>query len=131
MLSHTFTVRTSSREQILLITTEVEAALRTVAGTGEGILTLFTPHTTSALTINEDADPDVRSDLLRAFKALVPNVRFDHGEGNSDAHLLSSLIGVSLQIPYRDGRLLLGRWQGVWFVELDGPRPREVTLHVP
>ncbi|HVR43683.1 MAG TPA: secondary thiamine-phosphate synthase enzyme YjbQ [Thermoanaerobaculia bacterium] len=131
MRSRSLSFRTSAREEILLVTPQVEAALGELAPGGAGICTLFTPHTTTALTINEDADPDVRTDLLRALKALVPDVRFDHGEGNSDAHLLSTLIGVSVQIPYREGRLLLGRWQGVWLVELDGPRTREVALHVP
>ncbi|MGA7614124.1 MAG: secondary thiamine-phosphate synthase enzyme YjbQ [Thermoanaerobaculia bacterium] len=128
MKSHTFTVRTAESIQIVIITDEVQDALAKVAG-GDGICTVFTPHTTAALTINENADPDVPSDLVRALRAMIPDVRFDHGEGNSDAHLLSSIIGVSLQIPYRDGRLELGRWQGVYFVELDGPRSRQVTVY--
>ncbi len=132
MLSTTLHLRTSAREQILLVTEQVEAALRELAPDGEGICTLYTPHTTAALTINEDADPDVQTDLLAAFKSLVPrNVTFRHAEGNSDAHFLSSVIGVSLQVPYRKGKLLLGRWQGIWFVELDGPRTRDVIIHVP
>lgn len=132
MRSTTLAIRTDAREQILLVTETVDAALRELAPEGEGICTLYTPHTTAALTINEDADPDVRTDLLAAFKALVPrDVTFHHGEGNSDAHFLSSLIGVSLQVPFRNGRLLLGRWQGIWFVELDGPRTRDLILYVP
>ncbi|MGH9456565.1 MAG: secondary thiamine-phosphate synthase enzyme YjbQ [Thermoanaerobaculia bacterium] len=131
MQSKSLQVHTSEREQVLLVTNEVEQALKELAPDAEGICTIFTPHTTTALTINEDADPDVRTDLLRAFKALVPDVRFDHGEGNSDAHFLSTVIGVSLQVPHRRGRLLLGRWQGIWFVELDGPRAREMVVHVP
>ena len=132
MQSKTFTVRTSAREEIRLITDEVDSALREIAPGGEGIATIYTPHTTAGLTINEDADPDVRTDLLAAFKSLVPrNVTFRHGEGNSDAHFLSSLIGVSLQVPFQGGRLRLGRWQGIWFVELDGPRSREVIVYVP
>ena len=131
MQSRTIPLRTSKREEVLLITRKVEEALREAGADGEGICTLITPHTSAALTINENADPAVQEDLLRAFKALVPAVRFDHGEGNSDAHLLCSLLGVSIQLPYRKGKLLLGKWQGIWFVELDGPRTREVTLHVP
>jgi secondary thiamine-phosphate synthase enzyme len=132
MRSKTIQLRTSAREEIVLVTDQVGVALGELAPGGEGICTIVTPHTTAALTINEDADPDVRTDLLAAFKALVPrNVRFRHGEGNSDAHFLCSLIGVTLQVPFRDGRLLLGRWQGIWFVELDGPRTRDLTIHVP
>lgn len=132
MRSTTLHLRTTAREQILLVTDKVDAALRELAPEGEGICTLYTPHTTAALTINEDADPDVQTDLLAAFKSLVPgNIPFRHAEGNSDAHFLSSLIGVSLQVPYRGGKLLLGRWQGIWFVELDGPRTRDLTIYVP
>ena len=122
-------VRTGSREEIRIITTETEAVLSRLSSNGDGIATLFTPHTTAALTINENADPDVLSDLLAAYKAMVPNVRFNHAEGNSDAHLLSTLIGVTLQVPYSNGKLLLGRWQGIYFVELDGPRRREVVVY--
>lgn len=129
MQSKTFSVPTKAREEMVLITQSVESALHDMTA-GEGICTIFTPHTTAALTINENADPDVPADLLNAFRALVPKIHFDHGEGNSDAHFLSALIGCSLQVPYRDGRLLLGRWQGVFFVELDGPRRREVTVYV-
>jgi len=129
MKSKSFRVRSRAREEILLITRHVDAALRELTD-GDGICTIFTPHTTAALAINENADPDVPADLKRALKALVPSVRFDHGEGNSDAHLLSAIIGVSLQIPYRAGKLRLGRWQGIYFIELDGPREREVEVYV-
>ena len=132
MKSTTLHIRTSAREEVLLVTDQIDAALGEIAPGGEGIATIVTPHTTAALTVNEDADPDVRTDLLAAFKSLVPrDVTFRHGEGNSDAHFLSSLIGVSLHLPFRKGRLLLGRWQGIWFVELDGPRAREVVVYVP
>ena len=129
MKSMTIDVRSSAREEIQLITEPIERALRD-ARIAEGLCTIYTPHTTAAITINEDADPDVRTDLIAAFRAMVPSVRFRHAEGNSDAHLLSALIGVSVSVPCRSGRLLLGRWQGVYFVELDGPRRREVSLHV-
>ncbi len=129
MESSSFEVRTTTREEIVLVTSNVEVALADMGG-GQGICTIYTPHTTAALTINEDADPDVRTDLVAAFRAMIPTVRFRHGEGNSDAHLMSALIGVSITVPFRDGKLLLGRWQGIYFVELDGPRRREVTVHV-
>jgi secondary thiamine-phosphate synthase enzyme len=125
----TFSVRTSEREQIVIITPEVNAALARLEA-GNGICTIVVPHTTCAISVNENADPDVPADLVRALRALVPNVKFRHGEGNSDAHFLSMLIGTSLTWPYRDGKLVLGTWQGVYFVELDGPRTRKVNVYV-
>lgn len=110
------------------ITNQVEAVLAQ-SGTTEGICLVYCPHTTAGLAINENADPDVRADLERAFEAMVPAVRFDHAEGNSPAHLLSCLVGCSLQIPIVDSRLRLGRWQGVFFCEFDGPRNRRVFVH--
>ena len=127
MREQTFRVRTSEREQILIVTREVNAALQALDAS-EGICTIVVPHTTCAISVNENADPDVPRDLVAALRAAVPNVRFHHGEGNSDAHFLSMLIGCSLSWPYRDGELVLGRWQGVYFVELDGPRERKVTV---
>lgn len=129
MRETTFRVRTSEREQILIITREVNAALGSLEAT-EGIATIVVPHTTCAISVNENADPDVPRDLVKAIRAMIPNVRFEHGEGNSDAHLMSMLIGSSLAWPYRGGKLVLGTWQGVYFVELDGPRERKVTVYV-
>lgn len=129
MRSKTFSIRTAARTEIRLITEEVEAAIAAL-GVPEALCTILVPHTTAAVAINENADPDVPLDVTRALEKLVPDVRFRHGEGNSDAHFLSTLIGVSLTVPYR-GRLLLGRWQGIYFVELDGPRTREVQVWVP
>ena len=129
MRDTTFRLRTSEREQILIITREVDAALRAL-GADEGIATIVVPHTTCAISVNENADPDVPRDLVKAIRAMIPNVRFAHGEGNSDAHLMSMLIGSSLSWPYRGGKLVLGTWQGVYFVELDGPRERRVTVYV-
>ncbi len=130
MKEKTFAVRTSAREEILLITDEVQRALGELTG-GDGICTIVTPHTTCAISINENADPDVQTDLTRALRAMIPDVRFDHGEGNSDAHLLSMIIGTSLSLPYRSGKFLFGRWQGIYFIELDGPRERKITVYVP
>jgi secondary thiamine-phosphate synthase enzyme len=129
MKDKTITVRSSEREQILIVTDEINAALGELTG-GDGICTIIVPHTTCAISVNENADPDVPADLTRALRAMIPNVRFDHGEGNSDAHLLSMIIGTSLSWPYRNGKLVLGIWQGVYFVELDGPRTRKVTVYV-
>lgn len=129
MVEKSFRVRTGEREQILLITREVERALGELTHS-DGICTIVTPHTTCAISVNENADPDVPADLTKALRALVPNVNFRHGEGNSDAHLLSMIIGTSLSWPYRDGKLVLGTWQGIYFIELDGPRDRTVTVYV-
>ena len=129
MKEATFTVRTSKREQIVIITDDVQRALGELTS-GDGICTIIVPHTTCAISVNENADPDVPADLTKALRALVPNVRFEHGEGNSDAHFLSTLIGTSLSWPYRNGRLVLGTWQGVYFIELDGPRSRTVNVYV-
>jgi secondary thiamine-phosphate synthase enzyme len=129
MNDKTFSVRTSQREQILIITDEVQRALGELTS-GDGICTIVVPHTTCAISVNENADPDVPADLTRALRALVPKVRFEHGEGNSDAHFLSMLIGTSLSWPYRGGKLILGTWQGIYFIELDGPRTRKVTVYV-
>lgn len=122
-------VRTSAREQIVIITREVDEALGRLTD-GDGLCTIVVPHTTCAISVNENADPDVPADLLRAFRALVPDVPFRHGEGNSDAHFLSTLIGTSLTWPYRKGRLVLGTWQGIYFLEFDGPRTRKVRVYV-
>ena len=122
-------MRTAVREEIRLITAEVDRALSSLTK-GDGICTLVTPHTTCAISVNENADPDVPRDLTKALRAMIPNVKFEHDEGNSDAHLLSMLIGTSLSWPYRNGKLILGRWQGIYFIELDGPRERKVTVYV-
>jgi len=124
----TFTVTTTAREQILIITDKVQNALRELAD-DDGICTIVTPHTTCAISVNENADPDVPADLTKALRAMIPNVKFVHGEGNSDAHLLSMLIGTSLSWPYKKGRLVFGTWQGIYFIELDGPRRRKVTVY--
>lgn len=120
-------VETTSREQLIVVTDRINSILAGAEG-DRGVCTIFVPHTSAAITVNENADPDVQSDLIRALRALVPDVRFDHAEGNSDAHLLSSLIGPSISLPWSEGQLHLGTWQGIYFVELDGPRRRRMEL---
>jgi secondary thiamine-phosphate synthase enzyme len=132
------TLNSSSREEFIEITREVDAVLSKLLADRHGGLThyglvhLFCRHTTAGLTVNENADPDVRRDMLRALSAIVPeNLDYRHAEGNSPAHVKASLLGCALTLPVRDGRLALGRWQGVYFCEFDGPRSRrevEVTL---
>ena len=113
-----------------LITREIMAELPELARISVGLLHVFIQHTSASLTINENADPDVPKDLVKALRAMIPDVHFEHGEGNSDAHLLSMMIGCSLNWPYRGGELILGTWQGVYFIELDGPRRRKLTVYV-
>jgi secondary thiamine-phosphate synthase enzyme len=125
----TVTIRTTGREQILIVTDQVQRVLGEMT-TGDGICCIVTPHTTCAISVNENADPDVLTDVTRALQAMVPNLSFRHGEGNSDAHLLSTIIGTSLSWPYRNGKLVLGTWQGIYFIELDGPRERKLTVYV-
>ena len=122
-------MRTTAREQIVIVTAEVDRALAAMTA-DDGLCTIVVPHTTCAISVNENADPDVMTDLTKALRAMIPNVNFKHGEGNSDAHLLSTIIGTSLTWPYRNGKLAFGTWQGVYFIELDGPRTRKVSVYV-
>jgi secondary thiamine-phosphate synthase enzyme len=121
-----FRVRTSRAIERRDITKDVASVAETF-GSASAIL-VSVPHTTAAVTIGEAWDPDVTGDIERALDAWVPNVRFDHGEGNSAAHFLSEAIGVSCLVPCEKGKLSLGRWQGVFLIELDGPRERTVRV---
>lgn len=120
-------VTSQRRRQFVDITAFVQQSVA-AAEVADGVCHVFVPHTTAAVCLNENADPDVARDLVAAFEGLIPDVRFAHAEGNSDAHLLSTLIGVSATIPIEEGELRLGRWQAVYLVELDGPRKREVWV---
>jgi secondary thiamine-phosphate synthase enzyme len=118
-------VRTASHRQMVDITRQVDGV---IDDGGDGVCHVYVPHTTAAVVINEHADPDVARDLLAAYEAMIPNIRFAHAEGNSDAHLMATILGSSVTIPVSDGRLRLGTWQGIFFVELDGPRSRKVWV---
>jgi secondary thiamine-phosphate synthase enzyme len=122
-----FVVRTARAIERRDITKDV---VRVAAGLGSaaGALLVSVPHTTAAVTVGEAWDPDVTGDLERALAAWVPDVRFDHGEGNSAAHFLSEAIGVSCLVPCDQGKPTLGRWQGIFLIELDGPRERTVRV---
>ncbi len=120
-------VRTRSHRELVDVTAAVNEALAG-AGARDGLVHLFVPHTTAALIVNENADPDVGRDLLASYAEMVPKIRFAHAEGNSDAHLMSTVLGPDLLLPVAGGRLSLGTWQGVFFVELDGPRRRRLWL---
>jgi secondary thiamine-phosphate synthase enzyme len=131
MSTHRLRVRSRGREELVEFTEEVRRALRE-SGAREGVCVLFVRHTTAGLTVNENADPDVPRDMLHALRTLIPQhgMGFRHGEQNSDAHIKASLTGPSLTVPFTDGELLLGRWQGIFLCEFDGPREREVILKV-
>lgn len=126
---NTFQVRTNSR-QLLPITNQVQKAV-TESGVRSGLCTVFCPHTTAAITINENADPDVARDLLFALEESFPDrPEFRHMEGNSAAHMKASVVGASVTVPIEDGRLALGRWQGIYFCEFDGPRTRQFHVQI-
>src|SRR5258706_5339287 len=120
--------RSSEREEMIDITAEVQRSLDG-ADQAEGICVLFIQHTTGGLTVNENADTDVQSDMLGFLRRLIPEYEpnFRHSERNSDAHIKSSLVGSSVTVPFENGSLLLGRWQGIYLCEFDGPRERTVT----
>ena len=124
-------LRSRGREDLVEFTEEVSERVRE-SGVREGVCVLFVRHTTAGLTVNENADPDVASDMLLALRTLIPQhgMGFKHGEQNSDAHIKASLVGPSVTVPFADGKLLLGRWQGVFLCEFDGGRTREVVMQV-
>jgi len=121
-------IRTARHRDMVDVTRRLQSALRDENVAGTGTVTVWVPHTTAAVTVNENADPDVQHDLLAGWEAMLPDVRFHHAEGNSDAHLLASLIGTSVTVPVVDGGLRLGTWQGIYLVELDGPRSRRLWV---
>jgi secondary thiamine-phosphate synthase enzyme len=123
-------MRTNRREEFILITGKINDILA-AAGIESGCCTIFIPHTTAAITVNESADPDVMDDLLVFFSRLAPlQGGYRHREGNSDAHIKAALLGSSLHLIVRSGSLDLGMWQGVFLAEFDGPRRRSVKIWV-
>jgi secondary thiamine-phosphate synthase enzyme len=123
-----FSVRTNGQNEWINISAEVQKAAA-ASGVREGICVIFVPHTTAAVTVNENADPDVPHDVGLALNAISPNRReFLHSEGNSAAHTKTSLVGPSITLIVSEGKLLLGTWQGIWFNEYDGPRTRKVHV---
>lgn len=122
------TVSTSSRSEMIDITTSVIAILKE-ENLKSGLCHVFVPHTTAAVTINENADPDVPVDILTSMGRLVPlSSSYRHGEGNADAHIKASLFGSAVTIIVEEGKLILGAWQSVFFCEFDGPRTRKVLV---
>ena len=124
-------VRSRDREELVEFTDEVRRRLK-ATGAREGVCVLYVQHTTAGLTINENADPDVPRDMLHCLRTLIPQhgMNFRHGEQNSDAHIKATLTGSSVTIPFHNGELLLGRWQGIFLCEFDGARERQIIFQV-
>jgi len=123
-------VRTKSRTELLDITAPLSRLLQE-SRVADGLMVVFVPHTTAAVTINENADPSVQQDILAELNRLIPlKASYRHTEGNSDAHIKSSLLGASQTIFIHGGKLVLGTWQGVYFCEFDGPRSRKVWVKI-
>lgn len=124
------TIRTNRREELIDITHLIREVVDR-ANVTEGIVYLHVPHTTAAITINENADPDVKRDIIYKLKKEIPQSDgYNHGEGNSDAHIKSSFFGPTLQLIISNSKLLLGTWQGILFCEFDGPRTRHLYLKI-
>jgi len=126
-----FRISTKSRTQMIDITSQVDSVVRQ-SGIANGDAIVYCPHTTAAVTINENADPSVPHDILLTLEELVPHHRpgYRHSEGNSDAHCKSSMLGCSEQVLIKNKALSLGTWQGIFFCEFDGPRSRKVVIQV-
>ncbi len=124
-------VRSRQREELVEFTDQVQQKLID-SGADEGICFLYVQHTTAGLTVNENADPDVPRDMLHLLRTLIPQhgMDFRHGEQNSDSHIKASLVGSSVSVPFKGGKLLLGRWQGIFLCEFDGGRERQVIMMV-
>ena len=117
-----FSIKTSKRNEFIDITPHIQDLVGDVS---EGVVTIFVPHTTTGITINENADPDVPRDILKKLEEMIPQQdNYSHMEGNSDAHIKASLFGSSVRVIIKDGQLLLGTWQSIFFCEFDGPRTR-------
>ena len=127
----TLKIRSQQREELVEFTDEVQRQL-TDSGAKEGVVVLYVQHTTAGLTVNENADPDVPRDMLHSLRTLIPQhgMDFRHGEENSDAHIKASLIGPSVTVPFTEGKLLLGRWQGIFLCEFDGGRERKIVMMI-
>jgi secondary thiamine-phosphate synthase enzyme len=124
-------VTTTTRDEFIDITEKIQQVVSSAGGIESGYCMLFVPHTTAGITINESADPSVKSDILMTLNAMIPwEAGYHHAEGNSAAHVKSTLVGVSQLVAIENNRLVLGTWQGIFFCEFDGPRNRKVHVHL-
>jgi secondary thiamine-phosphate synthase enzyme len=123
-------IRTTRREELIDVTDVVARAV-TATGVSAGVAVVSSPHTTAGILVNENADPDVATDLIAGLSRLAPEIAgWRHAEGNSDAHLKTALVGTSVMVPIEGGRLALGTWQAIYFAEFDGPRSRHLHVSV-
>ncbi|MDY6851444.1 MAG: secondary thiamine-phosphate synthase enzyme YjbQ [Thermodesulfobacteriota bacterium] len=123
-------ISTSKATELVNITTEIQRQV-TKTGLKEGLVLIYVPHTTAGVTINEGADPSVKADIIDTINEIVPWERvYGHAEGNSPAHIKSTIAGSSTSLILEDGRLLLGQWQSIFFCEFDGPRRRQVLIKI-
>jgi secondary thiamine-phosphate synthase enzyme len=123
-------VKTRKRTELVDITSDINQLIQN-SGTDQGLCMIYVPHTTAAVTINESADPSVKSDILMVLNQIIPwEANYRHLEGNSPAHIKSTLVGSSELIAIENGRLILGTWQGIFFCEFDGPRTRKVNVRI-
>ena len=130
MKTSTLSVKTTSKNQLIDITSLV-ADVVVASEVSEGICYVYVPHTTAAVTVNENADPDVKDDVIKGLEAIVPSdLDYEHAEGNSPAHIKSSLIGITETVFIENSSLVLGTWQGIYFCEFDGPRSRKVYVKI-
>ncbi len=130
MMFQKLSIKTNNKVELIDITTKVQNAVQK-ADLESGLVEIYIPHTTAAVTINENADPDVKTDIKKEINKIVPfDDNYSHLEGNSAAHIKSSLFGVSQSIIVENRKLLLGTWQGIYFCEFDGPRSRNIYLKI-
>lgn len=123
-----FSIQTGGRDDLVDITSRVQEIVASL-GVKDGVITVFVPHTTAGVTINENADPDVTADIKMALDRIVPwRAGYDHGEGNSAAHVKAGMMGSSVNVIVESGQLQLGTWQAIYFCEFDGPRSRKVWV---
>ena len=123
-------VKSGKRNELIDVTSQVQQAV-SKSGAKEGICVVYCPHTTAAITINENADPSVKQDIITALNRLVPeNAGYSHTEGNSDSHIKAALVGNSRTILVQSGRLFLGTWEACYFCEFDGPRSRKLLVYI-
>jgi len=123
-------VKSGKRNELIDVTNQVQEAVAK-SGVNEGICVIYCPHTTAAITINENADFDVKRDIIDALEKLVPeNAGYKHAEGNSDSHIKAALMGNSRTILVQSERLILGTWEGIFFAEFDGPRDRKLLISI-
>jgi len=129
-MPETINIKTKEQVELIDITKNIQNAINK-SNLKDGFVNIYVPHTTAGITINENADPSVRNDIINKLNKLVPfSDDYAHSEGNSAAHIKSTLVGVSQMIPVENGKLVLGTWQGIFFCEFDGPRNRQVYIRI-